>query len=501
MSNTEQYNVDSWINTAAGIGGPKDKSAQGYFSGFRQLADQELSALYYGNAIANKIVYKIPEMIHQAGYVVKAEHAPEAHREVERLEIGAKILECHWQARLFGAAAGVLLADDGRNAAQPLDATSLKSFSGINCVDRRYLRVAKRYSNPLLPGFGEPEILEILPQPFANGVQQSGAKVHVSRTLLFYGQKVDKRELPSARGFGYSVLQVVYDALRNSDTAMASLGSMLLEASVSVFKIQNLIAQLTSPNRDKFLERMAITNEQKSTLNSVLLDAEKEDYTRVASQFGGVAESIDRVFQYVAAAADYPMTVLFGISPGGMNATGESDTRQWYNRVASVRQDQVEPHLRRAHELVFAGLGYAGEEFEIVPGPIETPTPSQDIAYRKAVAEVDAIYITNDVLVPEQVQLARFGQGYSPTADPKVDVKALEASLQPTDILPEGARLELTPSDIAAVVKVREARESVGKAPLTLPDGSYDPDNDLTVSAYKAKHEAALAQETAPDGQ
>ena len=482
--------TDDWVNYLAGIGTMKDKGAQGFFARTYALPDEELSALYYGNAIAQKIVYKIPELIHQAGYDVTAKHAKEARDVAKRVELDAKILEAHWQARLFGAAAGILLADDGQSPEKPLNVANIKTFAGLNVVDRRYLLVHSRVSDVLSQGFGEPEVIEVLPQPFANGLSQQGARVHVSRMLLFYGQRVDKRELTAARGFGYSVLQVLYNQLRKGDQAMSSLGSMLLEASVSVFKIKDLIAQLTSPNRDIFLERMRVANEQKSTMNSVMVDADKEDYTRVNSGFGGVAESVDRVFQYVASAADYPMTVLFGTSPAGMNATGESDMRNFYNKVGSVRADNVEPPLRRAYEIVFASLGFIGEAFEIEPGPIETMTPLQEAAYSKAVADVYAVHITNDVLTPESVALALFGNGYNPQAIPTVDVQALKAALMPQDILPQGTKLELTPSDIANVTLVWEARESVGKPPLMLPDGTRNPDNDLTVAAFKAKNAA-----------
>jgi phage gp29-like protein len=45
----------------------------------------------------------------------------------------------------------------------------------------------------------------------------------------------------------------------------------------------------------------------------------------------------------------------------------------------------------------------------------------------------------------------------------------------------------LAPTDVAKVVKVNEARLSTGLNDLTLPDGSRDPDGDLTVSEFDKK--------------
>jgi phage gp29-like protein len=51
--------------------------------------------------------------------------------------------------------------------------------------------------------------------------------------------------------------------------------------------------------------------------------------------------------------------------------------------------------------------------------------------------------------------------------------------------------LELTPSDLASIVTVNEGRESIGKGPLTKPDGTRDPDGDLTIAEFVIKRQAA----------
>jgi phage gp29-like protein len=51
----------------------------------------------------------------------------------------------------------------------------------------------------------------------------------------------------------------------------------------------------------------------------------------------------------------------------------------------------------------------------------------------------------------------------------------------------------ITPSDMALVTTVNEARASAGLGPLLLPDGTEDPDGKITIAEYKAKREAAGA--------
>ena len=46
-------------------------------------------------------------------------------------------------------------------------------------------------------------------------------------------------------------------------------------------------------------------------------------------------------------ASHYPMTKLFGRSPAGMNATGESDLKNYYDYVDSQREAKVRPVLQK----------------------------------------------------------------------------------------------------------------------------------------------------------
>ena len=40
-----------------------------------------------------------------------------------------------------------------------------------------------------------------------------------------------------------------------------------------------------------------------------------------------------------------PQTLLFGRSPAGMNATGESDLENWYNFVERIQKLMLKPNL------------------------------------------------------------------------------------------------------------------------------------------------------------
>src|SRR4029077_19739346 len=51
--------------------------------------------------------------------------------------------------------------------------------------------------------------------------------------------------------------------------------------------------------------------------------------------------------------AEMPVTLLYGRSPAGMNATGESDIRGWYDSVSDAQHDTLKPRLTRLITLLF----------------------------------------------------------------------------------------------------------------------------------------------------
>jgi hypothetical protein len=93
------------------------------------------------------------------------------------------------------------------------------------------------------------------------------------------------------------------------------------------------------------------------------------------------------------------------------------------------------------------------------------------------------------------------------------DAGALPADAAPDDqyvpdeLPPQTDALKLTSTDLGIIVTVNEARSSVGLGPLIdQKTGNWDPDGELTIAQFKAKHEetvaaAANAEDGSVDGQ
>ena len=83
------------------------------------------------------------------------------------------------------------------------------------------------------------------------------------------------------------------------------------------------------------------------------------------------------------------MTNLFGRSPAGMNATGESDLKNYYDYVDSQREAKLRPALQKLLPvLCMSAWGFVPDDLDFTFPPLWTPTATEtaEIALKKAQA-------------------------------------------------------------------------------------------------------------------
>ena len=79
-----------------------------------------------------------------------------------------------------------------------------------------------------------------------------------------------------------------------------------------------------------------------STYGIAIIDSE-ESLERFEATLTGVPDTLDRLTSRLAAAAGIPATVLLGEAPAGLNATGDSDVRNYYDRLQADRTSKIVP--------------------------------------------------------------------------------------------------------------------------------------------------------------
>lgn len=409
-------NFDSWVNPLTGFGTTRDKTTYGYIQNTRILTDEELSALYHSDDMAARMVDVVPQEMLREGFFIETGD-PKLNTQIADkmtdLDVRGKVQEAVRWARCFGGAALLLGVDDGQNASEPLKAERAKDMTFLYVIDRRLLWPISWYNDPGDPKLGQVKSYMVTT---IGGQSYTQAEVHESRLVVFRGAPTGNRERLQISGWDYSVLQRAYDTLRQFNTSWRAVEQLLTDGNQAIFKMSNLAEILGSPGGDALVAtRMQAMDMARSVIRAMVIDADgKETFERQAANFGGIPDMLDKFTMRLSATVQIPQTILMGQSPAGMNATGESDFRWFYDRIRAEQTTMLAPKIKRIVDVwgatkVGRSIITKMPEITTVKFPaLWTETPLAQAQRESAIATRDSTYITAQVLLPDEVALARF---------------------------------------------------------------------------------------------
>jgi phage-related protein (TIGR01555 family) len=457
--------ADGWENFSTGIGTLGDKTTRGRFTTVQRLNDTELTNLFNGSSIAAKVVEKRPTEMFRAGYKLKANDVGEddakdlqdyANEElhVDEWFLTAKVFE-----GLYGGYLLVLGADDGGMPWEPLVEERIKTFAWINGMDRRFAYVNEYYpddhpkagqpmtyltSNAVATPYSGTKLRGGLKQTSASRLRAAGfstAIIHETRCIRFGGVRTDVLSMQSLAGWGWSLLQRIYDGLRKFEHAFDATSYLLSDASQAVFKRKGLFSAISNGQLDAIRQRLRLLEEWRSVAHAVLLDSEGEEFERAPTSFAGISDLLDKMMLKFAAEADTPVTEIFGRAASGLNAAAgaDSETRKWYDKIRGERETQLAPMQRRVYRLIARsqdcpvtlpkGDAASGIKWTIDYGALWEPTDQEQAETDLKVAQRDAIYAGPSGIgayTAEEIAIER--QRLYPSADMESREAAIEGA-------------------------------------------------------------------------
>jgi phage-related protein (TIGR01555 family) len=108
--------------------------------------------------------------------------------------------------------------------------------------------------------------------------------------------------------------------------------------------------------------------------NSIQILGENDSYETHQYTFGGIADVYDRFMMDVAGAAETPVTKLFGRSPAGMNATGESDMQNYYDTIEEKQENELRPVYDKLLPIIMMStFGAIPDDFDYDFNPVRRP--------------------------------------------------------------------------------------------------------------------------------
>lgn len=241
-------------------------------------------------------------------------------------------------------------------------------------------------------------------------------RIHRSRLVIFSQPIISRMERLRNFGFGPSVLGSLSEPIRNFEIAFSDSAGLITDWGQPVIKLRGLNAAMGSAgdsgDSTALKLRLQGLNWSRSLYKSIFLDAgdqgtPAEEFSRVTTPMAGLPDLLDRQAQRLSMASRIPVPILMGESPAGLNATGDSSIRAYYDHCATLQTDFLLPAIT---QLIQALLGpKEPKSWSVVFHPLWTPTDLEQATTRKTQADTDQIYFAMGVLAAEEIRTSRFG--------------------------------------------------------------------------------------------
>lgn len=359
------HREDGYVNLLNKYGTKQDNSEAYKFEREPVIPDMQLTGLYEGNGLFSKIIDTPAEEALKHGFDLNLK-SDELNAFVEDalddLEWEEKAATAIKWARLYGGALIVMLIDDGRGLEEPVDWEHIRSIDELRVYERSIVQpdytslyqqdyggkgVGNRVSK-----FGQPEYY------YVSSIYGS-FKVHESRCLVFRNGVLPEQTSNATYLFwGMPEYVRIRRALRETVTAHTDSVKLLERSVQAIYSMKGLASLLTTDDgENQVLKRLQLVDTSRGLLNSIAIDSEGEQYDFKTFQFSGVKDVIDATCNMLSALTNIPQTILFGRSPAGMNATGDSDFESYYNFVEKIQRLMLKRNLRTLLDVVFrAGI-------------------------------------------------------------------------------------------------------------------------------------------------
>ena len=410
-----------------------------------------LNAMYRDSWIVRRIVDIIPADMLKNWITITSGLTPDLIKKIDvelrRTQLIKKIQEGLCWGRLYGGAIGIMLIKgqgSPEQLAMPLALEEMVpgDFKGLMILDR-WNGVSP--SSELVDDISDPEYG--LPDAYivTDPVDGTMTRVHHTRCIRFTGNTLPFWEKQAELYWGASVIESVFDELKKRDNVSWNIAQLTFMANLRVLKMNDIGQTLaaTDPQSQAELYRtLTAQNWLMSNMGIQIMDAadglETHQYT-----FGGLADCYQQFIMDISGAAEIPVTKLFGRSPSGLNATGESDLQNYYDMIGEKQESILRPILNKLlPPFMVSMFGAVPDDLDFDFNPVSEPSDKERMELAKTgtdnvVAALNAGMISKRTGLQELKQQSERTGVWTNITDEDIE-KAPDEIEDPGEMMPPG---------------------------------------------------------------
>lgn len=355
---------DSFQNFGANIGIGTDNISSFGTYGFNPITREKIKLewVHRGSWIAACAIDMPAEDMTREGVEITGEGVkPEVIEQIEEmataLEIWSNVEKALKWGDLYGGCICVMMVQ-GQDYSTPLrlDTIGKGQFKGVFVLDRWHVRPSV---NDLVteegPFLGQPKFYTV--DESSPGLR--GYRVHYTRILRLIGIDMPYDQTLTENLWGESKIERLYDRLLAFDSATAGAAQLVYKAHYRVMKFSGFrdAAAEGGDIYQHFSKFMSMLRTFQTLEGITAIDTDDEFVQEANTSFSGLAEALVHFGQQLSGAMQVPLVRLFGQSPAGLNSTGESDLRTYYDNILRRQKRQLHVFMTKIYRALFLNLG------------------------------------------------------------------------------------------------------------------------------------------------
>lgn len=245
--------------------------------------------------------------------------------------------------------------------------------------------------NPLREDFFKPQTWFIM-----------GKRVHTTRLLIIRSREVPDILKPSYNFGGLSLSQMAKPYVDNWLRTRQSVSDLLHAFTTWVLKT-NMMAYLADAGQ--LAARLSAFVLGRDNRGLMMIDKENEEFDNISAPLGGLDKLQAQAQEQMASVSKEPLMKMLGITPSGLNDSGEIGIRNWYDHVHAEQEKTFGHNITYALQIIQLSLfGTIDDEITFEFVPLWELDAAGRAAVDKMKADTYAVYQADAVVTNDEVR-------------------------------------------------------------------------------------------------
>lgn len=323
------------------------------------------------------------------------EQLAELTEDIEVFKLRDHFRKCALFTEEFGRShLGINIKDQDDDITRQLPLTEIKkdTLLGFQPIEPYWMTpYSWNATHPRRPDFYKPQ-----------SWYELGKKTHFTRYCTFIFREVPDLLKPAYDFSGISMTQLMMPYVTRWLRSAKNINDL-----INIFSIVTLATDLQALLKDpaKFVARLQAFTQGRDNRGVMAINKDTEELAINDASLASLDKLQAQSQEHMATPGRLPLIKFFGITPTGLSTTSEGEFQNFYDYVHAMQELGYSPHMETCLKLLQLNrYGKVNPNIGWEWLPLYEPTGKELAEIRKSDADRDHVYVTDNVVSPDEVR-------------------------------------------------------------------------------------------------